>query len=119
MWCVGELNEEYIARMEDVLKTYEKPPSECEPVVCVDEKPTVLHEDTRPLIPMQPGQVARRDYEYKRCGTANVFCGIEPKAGFHFTKVTPTRASLEFADFIRPSATGTPRRRPSILAMET
>ena len=25
MWCVAELNEEYIARMEDVLKIYEKP----------------------------------------------------------------------------------------------
>ena len=86
--------------MEDVLKTYEKPLSETEPVVCVDEKPTVLHKDTRPLIPMKPGQVTRRDYEYKRCGTANVFCGIEPKAGVHFTKVTPTRASAEFADFL-------------------
>ena len=86
--------------MEDVLKTYERPQSKSEPVVCVDEKPVVLHEDTRPPIPMQPGQVARRDYEYKRCGTANVFCGIEPKAGVHFTKVTPTRSADEFADFL-------------------
>ena len=86
--------------MEDVLKTYEKPLSKSEPVVCLDEKPVVLHKDTRPMIPMQPGQVARRDYEYKRCGTANVFCAIEPKAGVHFTKVTPTRSSPEFADFI-------------------
>ena len=100
MWCVGALDEEYIARMEDVLETYERPLSASEPVVCVDEKPVVLHEDTRPAIPMHPGQVARRDYEYKRCGTANVFCGIEPKAGVHFTKVTPTRSSPEFADFI-------------------
>jgi transposase len=94
------LDEEYIGRMEDALKVYEKPLSQSEPVVCVDEKPVVLHEDTRPPIPMQPGQVARRDYEYKRCGTANVFCGIEPKAGVHFTKVTPTRSSPEFADFL-------------------
>src|ERR1022692_3439617 len=93
MWCVGELDNEYIFKMEDVLKIYEKPLSEREPVVCVDEKPVVLHEDTRPSIPMQPGKAARRDYEYERCGTANVFCGIEPKAGVHFTKVTPTRAS--------------------------
>jgi hypothetical protein len=57
MWRVGEPNEEYIARIEDVLKTYEKPLSESEPIVCIDEKPTVLHEDTRPVIPMQPGQV--------------------------------------------------------------
>lgn len=100
MWCVGKLDNEYILPMEDVLKIYEMPLSEQEPVICVDEKPTVLHEDTRPSIPMRPGQVARRDYEYKRCGTANIFCGVEPKAGVHFTQVTPTRSSPEFADFI-------------------
>jgi transposase len=33
-WCIAELNEEYIARMEDVLALYEKPLSEREPVVC-------------------------------------------------------------------------------------
>jgi hypothetical protein len=82
MWCVGKLDEQYIAHMEDVLKTYEKPLSQSEPVVCVDEKPLVLHEDMRPMIPMQPGQVGRRDYEYKRCGMANVFCGVEPRGAF-------------------------------------
>jgi hypothetical protein len=25
MWCVAELNEDYIAKMEDVLETYEQP----------------------------------------------------------------------------------------------
>jgi hypothetical protein len=34
MWCVAELDEEYIAKMEDVLKTYEKPYNRKEPVVC-------------------------------------------------------------------------------------
>ena len=69
-------------------------------MVCVDEKPVVLHKDKQPSIPMQPGRIGRRDYEYKRCGTANVFCGVEPKAGRHFTKTTPTRSSPEFADFL-------------------
>jgi len=62
MWCVAELNEEYIPRMEDVLKIYKKPLSEREPVVCVDEKPVVLHADVRPPRPMRPGRIARRDY---------------------------------------------------------
>ena len=38
------------------------------------------------------------DLGLERAG--NVFCGVEPKAGVHFTKATPTRASFEFADFI-------------------
>jgi hypothetical protein len=100
MWCVGKLDQEYIAKVEDVLKVYEKPLLASEPVVCVDEKPVVLHKDTQPAMPMRPGKVARRDYQYKRCGTANVFCGVEPKAGVHFTKATTTRSSPEFADFI-------------------
>jgi len=104
MWCVAELNDEYVEKMEDVLKTYEKPLSAKEPVVCVDEKSVTLHEDVRAPIPMKPGSVAKRDNEYKRCGTANVFCGVEPKAGVHFTKVTPTRSAPEFADFLQSVA---------------
>lgn len=42
MWCVAKLDEEYIARMEDVLGLYEKPLSASEPVICIDEKPVVL-----------------------------------------------------------------------------
>jgi hypothetical protein len=108
MWCVADLNEEYITRMEDVLALYEKPLSEVEPVVCVDEKPVVLHADVRPARPMRPGQILRRDSEYKRCGTANVFCGVQPKAGRHFTKVTPTRCSPEFADYLLEIAASYP-----------
>ena len=89
MWCVAELNPEYIQKMEDVLATYEKPYTAAEPVVCLDEKPVTLHADIRPPIPAAPGRMAKRDNEYKRCGTANVFCVVEPKAGRHFTLPTP------------------------------
>jgi hypothetical protein len=64
MWCIAELNEEYIARMEDVLAIYEKPLSDKAPVVCVDEKPVLLHAGVRLPRPMRPGQIARRDCEY-------------------------------------------------------
>lgn len=100
MWCVAELDEDYIQRMEDVLAVYEKPLSEREPVVCIDEKPVVLHADLRPPLPMRPGRMLRRDSEYERRGTANTFCGVEPKAGRHFTKATPNRSSPHFADYL-------------------
>src|SRR5271165_6619167 len=118
MWCVGELDEEYIARMEEVLGPYERPFCQRAPVVCIDEKPMVLHAEIRSPMAMKPGRAARRDYEYKRCGTANVFCGIEPKAGRHFTKVTPTRGSAEFADYLLDIAASYPEADTIHLVMD-
>jgi hypothetical protein len=97
MWCVADLNEDYITKMEDVLETYEQPYDPQQPVVCLDEKPVMLHADVRPASPVKPGREARRDNEYERCGTANVFCAVEPKAGRHFTFATPDRSGFEFA----------------------
>jgi len=87
--------------MEDVLGIYEKPLSAKEPVVCMDEKSVTLHAEVRDPHPMKPGSVAKRDYEYERRGTANVFCAVEPKAGVHFTRATPTRCAAELAEFVR------------------
>lgn len=100
MWCIAELDEPYIGKMEDVLKTYERPYDAAEPVVCFDEKPVSLHAEVRPPRPATPGHIAKRDNEYRRCGTANVFCAVEPKAGQHFTWPTPNRSGLEFARVI-------------------
>lgn len=63
MWCVAELNGEYLAKMEDVLEIYERPYYPQEPVVCLDEKPITLHGDVRPSSPAAPGREARRDNE--------------------------------------------------------
>ena len=97
MWVVADLDDDYIAKMEDVLETYEQPYDPQQPVVCLDEKPVTLHADVRPSSPVQPGREARRDNEYERCGTANMFCAVEPKAGRHFTFATPDRSGFEFA----------------------
>ncbi len=48
MWCIADLNDQYIEKMEDVLETYERPYDAQEPVVCFDEKPVPLHADMRP-----------------------------------------------------------------------
>jgi hypothetical protein len=39
MWVVADLDDDYIAKMEDVLEVYERPYDPPEPVVCLDEKP--------------------------------------------------------------------------------
>nr|WP_306414343.1 IS630 family transposase [Corallococcus exiguus] len=104
MWCVPKLDAQYAERMEDVLELYQRPLCPTEPVVCFDERPVQLLEWVRPASPASPGREARRDYAYFRCGTANLFCAVEPKAGWHFVKATPNRKSPAFAEALHDIA---------------
>ena len=112
MWCVADLNEEYLDKMEDVLETYERHYDPEQPVICLDEKSVTLHAEVRPPSRAKPGKEARQDGEYKRCGTANIFCAVEPKAGRHFTYPTPNRSGFEFAQVMVDLALNTQTPRP-------
>lgn len=118
MWCVAKLNGEFIARMEDLLKLYERPLDPREPVVCLDERPVKLHDDARKGSNAKPGRPARYDYEYIRRGTANVFCAVEPLAGRHITKVTATRHGHEFARMLMEIARRYPRAKTIHLVVD-
>lgn len=74
--------------MEQVLDVYRRPFDPAFPVVCMDETPRQLISETREPTPAEPGRPARHDYEYRRCGTCNVFMAAEPLAGKRMTKVT-------------------------------
>src|SRR5712692_10161880 len=118
MWCVAELDDEYIAKMEDVLALYEKQYRSAEPVICLDEKPASLHDDVRPARPARPGHIAKRDHEYKRCGTANIFAVVEPKAGRHFTCATHNRSAAQFAWVVQRLLAAYPFARKIHLLMD-
>jgi len=118
MWCVPQLDEAYAERMNDVLALYEKPHNPAQPVVCLDEKPVVLHQDKRPGCAARPGQPGKRDYEYKRRGTANVFCAVEPLAGRHFTWPTPNRSGAEFAKTLHRLAAAYPSAQTIHLVLD-
>jgi len=91
----------FVCAMEDVLEVYTRPYDPKRPVVCVDEASKQLVADVTPPLAMQPGQPAREDYEYERCGTANLFMQFEPLAGRRHVKVTERRTSLDFAHVLR------------------
>lgn len=100
MWCVPKIDAEYASRMEAVLDIYELQHNPQWPVICVDEKPVQLIADKRDPIPSKEGRQRKVDYEYKRNGSANVFCGVEPLAGKYFNKVTETKSGIEFGTFL-------------------
>lgn len=101
MWCIGQLTKEYKERMEEILDLYEQPYNNSEPVICFDEKLHHLVSDVRSPHPMKEGFIKKRDYEYKRKGSCNVFCAVEPRAGRHLIYVTKNRRAMEFAKVIR------------------
>jgi transposase len=53
-----------VDRVRDIVRLYLNPPEHAA-VFCVDEKPQIQALDrTQPLLPMRPGQVERRTYDY-------------------------------------------------------
>ncbi len=99
MWCVPTLDEEYKKRMFDVLDLYEREHDPLLPVVCLDEKSVELHDERHK--PMRSHSGVRRDHEYVRKGTANIFMLTEPKGGRHYARVTSRRTRKDFAHCLK------------------
>ena len=104
MWCIPQVDAEYVARMEDVLDLYAEAPDPKRPVVCFDESPTQLIGEVRQPIPAEPGQLERYDCEYRRNGTANLFVFLDVHRPWRKVKVTERRAADDFAACMRELA---------------
>jgi len=90
--------------MEMVLDVYKRPFDPLHPVVCMDESPKQLIAETKAPIPASPGEAAKYDYEYKRCGVCNVFLACEPLAGKRTVKITERKTKMDWACFIEEIA---------------
>jgi transposase len=101
MWCIPQVDGEYVARTEDVLDLYAEEPDPKNPVVCFDESPIQIIGEVRQPIPAAPGQLERYDYEYKRNGTANVFMMLDVHRPWRKAKVTERRTAEDYAHCMR------------------
>ena len=101
MWCIPQVDGNYVARMEDVLDLYAEPADPARPVVCFDESPTQLIGEVRQPIPAQPGRIERYDCEYSRNGTVNLFVFLDAHRSWRKVKVTDSRSARDFAQCMR------------------
>ena len=101
MWCIPQVDAEYVARMENVLDLYAEAPDPKHPVVCFDESPTQLIGEVREPIRARSGQIERYDCEYKRNGTANLFVFLDAHRPWRKVKVTDSRTAIDFAICMR------------------
>lgn len=96
-------NSHFVAAMEHVLDVYKRSYSKTNPVVCMDESPKQMIKATG-IIEIKPGQDAKEDYEYERCGVCNIFMANEPLTGKRYVKITERKTRLDWADFLKEIA---------------
>ena len=90
--------------MERILDVYKRPLNEDLPLVCMDESPKQMIKETRLPIEMKPGHDTKEDFEYERCGVANIFLASEPLTGKRYVEVTERKTKRDWANFIRQIA---------------
>jgi transposase len=100
-WCIPMANAEFVYHLEDVLDVYKRPVDPKQPLVCFDESPEQLVSEVRQALPMQPGQVEKYDYEYRREGVSNLFLFFAPLQNWRCVKVTERRTQVDWAYCMR------------------
>ena len=97
-WVIPpDANAEFVAHMEEVLETYEEAYDPAYPVVCMDEQPVQLTNETRQPIKATTDHPERVDYEYERAGSASIFMFAEPLSGFRQATARPQRTKVDWA----------------------
>ena len=86
--------------MEDILDVYEMPYNPEIPVVCMDEKPYQLLDESREPLPLRPGDIQKTDSEYIRKGTSSIFVFTEVLAGWRHVSAREHRTAVDWADEI-------------------
>jgi len=97
-WVIPpDADAEFVACMEEVLDTYERPYDPAHPVICMDEQPVQLVNEVRKPIEASPSHPKRVDYEYERAGTASIFMFCEPLAGWRQATAREQRTKSDWA----------------------
>ena len=92
---------DFVAAMERVLDVYERPEDPKRPVVAMDERPVVLHQDLRSPVPGKPGRIARIDSEYKRRGRTSAFMFTAPFQGWRRVSIRERHTAIDWAEEVR------------------
>jgi transposase len=90
----------FVAKVRDVVGLYVAPPQRAI-VLCVDEKSQIQALDrSQPMLPMRPGQAARRSHDYKRHGVTSLFAALDIATGRVIGKCFPRHRAAEFRKFL-------------------
>lgn len=113
-WCIPKENDaHFVAHMESILSIYQRPYNSNVPVLCMDEKPVQLLDETVERVNAKPlrtdpdtglirsGELEKIDYQYERCGVASIFVFTEPLKGWRYLEALSRRTKVDFAVMIK------------------
>jgi len=66
--------------------------------------PQATYLQSKVPILVSPGQPAKHDYEYRRCGVCNIFLACEPLAGKRMVKISERKTKQDWAFFLKDIA---------------
>jgi transposase len=88
-------------KMAEILELYLHPPRHCR-ILCLDEKThSQALERLHPTLPPRPGLVERREFEYLRHGTVDLFAAFDVGTGKVFAQCYQRHTTREFRPFLR------------------
>jgi len=109
---------DFVAKVRDVVGLYVSPPQRAV-VLCVDEKSQIQALDrSQPMLPMRPGQVARRSHDYTRHGTTSLFAALDIATGKVIGKCYSRHRAAEFRKFLDEIEAAVPRSLDVHLVMD-
>jgi transposase len=104
--------------MEDILDVYTRKYDENAVLVCMDEAPRQLIDETRVPVLAGRGKIARYDTEYRRNGTCEIFMFAAPLESWRRAEATEHRTSLDWAYQIKKLITADFPHRKIVLVMD-
>ena len=92
---------EFNEKVRDVVGLYMNPPDKAA-VICMDEKSGIQALDrSQTILPLRPGMLASRSWEYKRNGTIDLFAALNILDGTVVTQFHRRHRHQEFLIFLR------------------
>jgi transposase len=92
---------EFNERVRDVVGLYMSPPDKAV-VICMDEKPGIQALDrSQTILPLRPGMVASRSWEYERNGKVDLFAALNILDGTVFAQLHRRHRHQELLIFLR------------------
>lgn len=97
---IGQVDGEYLAKLENVLAVYNQELTPNRARLCFDERPCQLLDDVVAPLLVKPGKVAKEDNEYIRKGTGVVLLAHDLDKGIRYTQTRQQRTKADYAQFM-------------------